>query len=151
MYPRTQIIGLILGVRKNKLIVFLGENIIGIIPKCFLKNKKFFIGQIIYGKTETCSSNLIRLKIITELKTPYFKTSEKTVTPSGQKMIRASKRSILKLFGSPKFNSFYERISKFLEFQNVFGINGIHCCSSSEKLYNNLFIIKSIYCFYMSL
>jgi len=53
-FKKSQILGIIIGIKKNYIIVFLQKNKIGILSKQYFKENNFFLGQLIIGKLETC-------------------------------------------------------------------------------------------------
>ena len=148
---KNQILGIIIGIKKSHLFVFLQKNKIGLISKkCFKKNT-FFIGQLIIGKFETCFSNHLRLKITRKLKTKFFLRTEPSNGFFDYNLFNFSKNFINKLMKVSNIDFFFNKISEVLEFKIANGTNGYVFCQNDHKSLKAFFINKLIALRYMSL
>jgi hypothetical protein len=142
---KIQIIGFIIGIKKKFIFICLKKNKIGAIPREFFKEIFLFLGQVIIGKQETCSSILIKFRISRELQVcPYFRVGNLD-SPITKSLVSLSKNIGLKLVGKYKFDSFFKKIGNFFEFESVIGINGFYLNSSNNKFFNRLLINKIIF------
>jgi len=142
---KIQIIGFIIGIKKKFIFICLKKNKIGAIPREFFKEIFLFLGQVIIGKQETCSSILIKFRISRELKIcPYFRVGNLD-SPITKSLVSLSKNIGLKLVGKYKFDSFFKKIGNLFEYESVIGINGFYLNSPNNKFFNRLLINKIIF------
>ena len=89
---RNQLIGFTNGRKKGYLIIFLGDNKVGLISKESFHQKKWFDGQFILGKPETCFSNFIKFKVIKKLKISYSFEVNKFILSFSQEMAKIQRK-----------------------------------------------------------
>ena len=148
---KSQVLGIIIGIKKHYISVLLQKNKIGILSNNYFKENRFFLGQLIIGKLETCFSSVIRLKIIRELKTRLFKNSQYRIFFLDHSLAILSKNFIIKTLDNSNMEFFFNKISEFLEFNIITSTNGFFNVSGNHQPFKTNFINKLLFTKYMSL
>ena len=142
---KIQIIGFIIGIKKKFIFICLKKNKIGAIPREFFKEIFLFLGQVIIGKQETCSSILIKFRVSKELKICPYSRVGNLDSPITKSLVSVSKNLGIKSVGNFKFDSFFKKIGNFFEYESVIGINGFFLNSPNNKIFNRLLLNKVIF------
>jgi hypothetical protein len=139
---RNQIVGFTNGRRKGYLIIFLGDNKVGLISKECFNQKRWFGGQFILGKPETCFSNFIKFKVTKKLKTNYSFDVNKFILPFSQEIVKIPRKFFQLLCTFFQFEEFSKNIAKFFEFKILIATNGLIVFPGNGKIDLTDFIKK---------
>jgi hypothetical protein len=122
---RNQLVGFTNGRKKGYLIILLGENKVGLIPKESFNQKRWFGGQFILGKPETCFSNFIKFKVTKKLKINYSFQVNKFILSFSQEIAKIPRKFFQMLVIFFQFEEFSKNIAKFFEFKILIATNGL--------------------------
>lgn len=148
---RNQIVGFTHGRKKGYLIIFLGDNKVGLISIDSFNQKRWFNGQIILGRPETCFSNFIKFKITKKLKINYSFEVHKFILSFSQEITKIPRKFFQILGNLFQFQEFSKNIAKLFEFKILIATNGLIVFPGNGQIFLTDFIKKLIFKYISSL